>query len=70
MWLNDIPYSLFKDLIENAQVIFSEPENQLIISAALNAINYIERGKDEAYLETLNPDMAIAVKAIIQESKL
>ena len=70
-WLNKkISHSLFKDLAEEALIIFPEPDTQLIINAALNTINYIENGKTEAFLETLNPDMAIAVKAIIQEIEL
>jgi len=61
---------LLKELAEEALTIFLEPENQLMINVALNTVNYIESGKDDAFLETLNPDMAIAVKAIIQKTEL
>ena len=63
-------YSLFQDLCEEALILFPEPENQLITNTALNSMKYLESGKDPAFLETLNPDMAIAVQAIMAEVKI
>jgi len=70
-WFNvKMPYSLLQDLCEEALILFPEPENQLITHAALNSIKYLESGKDPAFLETLNPDMSIAVQAIMAEVKV
>ena len=70
-WLNmQIAPSLFKDLCEEALSVFPDEGSQLITKAALSTVEYIEGGKNPAYLETLNPDMAIAIEAIVKEGEL
>ncbi len=70
-WINmKMSTTLFKDLCEEALSIFLDPGAQLITKAALNTIQYIESEKSTTYLETLDPDMAIAVQAIIGEAGL
>jgi len=70
-WLNmQIAPSLFKDLCEEALSIFPDEGSQLITKAALSTVEYIEGGKNPAYLETLNPDIAIAIEAIVKEGEL
>lgn len=65
-----ISLPLFQDLCEEALSIFPEKNTQIIIQAALHTLNYVKREKDPAYLEKLDPDMAIALQAIVEEAKL
>ena len=61
---------LFMDLAEEALVIFSQQDVNIVIGAALHTVKYIESGKNPEYLENLNPDTVIAIKAIIEEGAL
>jgi len=62
--------SLFIDLCDEAKNIFTDADTQIIIDAAKHTLKYIESGKEEAYLDSLNPDVVLAVKAIVDEGKL
>ncbi len=65
-----ISNSLFQDLCESALKIYTNPHEQVVLSAALHTAEYIKGGKEEKFLEQLSPDMAIAVKAIVEEGAL
>ena len=65
-----ISRSLLQDITEEALLIFTDPEAQVIIKAALHTLMYIEKEQDPAYLEELSPDEAIAVQAIVEEANL
>ncbi|MCD4794578.1 MAG: tetratricopeptide repeat protein [Bacteroidales bacterium] len=67
---DDISKNLFIDICEEALYIFPEKDTQLIINAAMHSVKYIESGKDEKYLEKLDPDTAIAIEAIVKEANL
>ncbi|MEO1258915.1 MAG: hypothetical protein AAFZ15_08950 [Bacteroidota bacterium] len=64
------PPPLFEELCEKAKAIFPSPAAQTIIRAAQATVEYLVAGKDEAYLENLPPDMALAVQAIVREGGL
>ena len=70
LFKENIPSYLLKDLAEEALTIFPEAEDQLVIQAALNSVEYLEGGKQATFLEKLSPDMAIAVKAIVDDGGL
>ncbi len=61
---------LYLELCEAALEIFSDNKEQVVLTAALRTVEYIAGGKEEAFLEQLSPDMAIAIKAIVEEGKL
>ena len=61
---------LINDLCESALKIYTNPHEQVVLSAALRTAEYIAGGKEAVYLEQLSPDMAIAVKAIVEEGNL
>jgi len=62
--------NLFKDLCQEALTLFSEPENQIVLKAAQHTLGFIESGKEEAYLEKLDPDIVIAIRAIVEEGDM
>ena len=62
-------FILIKEIIDEAKHLFPKEEHQLILSAASHSIGYLEAGEQSDYLEKLQPDLAIAVKAIVQEAK-
>jgi len=61
---------LFQELCESALKIYTNPHEQVVLSAALYTAEYIVGGKEAVFLEQLSPDMAIAVKAIVEEGGL
>ena len=65
----NLPFDLLDDICVEAKNIFGKKEN-IIIDATIHTIKYLESGKDETYLKRINPDMAVAIKAIIKEAEL
>lgn len=65
-----ISNTLFIDLCEEAKIIFTDKGTQVIIDAAMHTMRYVESGLNDAYLENLNPDTALALMAIVEESRL
>jgi len=66
---NKVSFDLLKDICYETLEIFGKEED-VIIQATLHCIDYINAEKNEKYLQKLNPDMAIAVEAIINEAGL
>lgn len=62
---NRISTSLIYDLSDEALILFPEIENQFILQTVRSVLGYKDSNKEEAFLEKLNPDVAIAVKEII-----
>ena len=61
--------TLLSDIAEEAKLIFTEAGHQAICDAAIHCAGYLESGKNPAYLEKISPDMAILVRAIVDEGK-
>ena len=59
--------SLLRDVAEEAKLIFPDADHQAICDAAIHCAGYLESGKNPAYLEKISPDMAILVRAIVDE---
>ncbi len=65
-----ISNSLFQELCQSALKIYTNPHEKVVLSAALHTAEYIKGEKEPKFLEQLSPDMAIAVKAIVEEGNL
>ena len=64
-----LSYDLLEDICNEDKAMFGEKEN-VIIDATLHTIKYLESRKSETYLKQINPDVAIAVQAIVEEGGL